>query len=356
MTKDTTFKIHFILGIGRSGTTLLSSLLDTHPNLKCTPEAVFLVFFLQKYKNQNITLDQFKLMLEHIKIYGISHPWVGWKFDELAAISEFNNLRKERSFLGYSSCCDILYQNFKNQNGLQKTNPSIVDKNPSYCLYANHLHEYFGQSKFVLIHRDYRANVLSRKQSVYLKSPNVAFNAFRWRLFTKKLIRFAKKNPSVCFQLKYENLVQDKEAYLNQLIQFFDEDSSIQHNSSDKEELIISDDFEIQEAYKERYIKKYGDLNKEVNASRISSWESELSQKEIAICDAFCGELGKELGYMPKYSFSKLKKFYYYCNYIVPITKAYLDIKKDAFLFYVSPSIKLKRLKKSYQKIGLIKK
>lgn len=356
MTKGTTFKMHFILGIGRSGTSLLSSLLDTHPNLKCTPEAVFLVFFLQKYKNQNITLDQFKLMLEHIKIYGISHPWVGWKFDELAAINEFNNLRKECAFLAYSSCCELLYRNFKNQKTLQKTNPIIIDKNPSYCLYANQLHRYFDQSKFVLIHRDYRANVLSRKQSVYLKSPNVAFNAFRWRLFTKKLIRFAKENPTICSQLNYENLVQDKEAYLHQLVQFFDEDPSTINNLTDIEELNISDDFEIQEAYKERFNKKYGDLNKEVNASRIASWESELSQKEIIICDVFCGDVGKEIGYQPTYSFSKLKKFYYYCNYIVPITKAYLDIKKDAFLFYISPSIKLKRLKKSYQKIGLIKK
>ena len=62
MTKDKTFKIHFILGLGRPGTTLLSSLLDTHPNLKCTPEAVFLVFFLQKYKNsENVALRNHKL-------------------------------------------------------------------------------------------------------------------------------------------------------------------------------------------------------------------------------------------------------------------------------------------------------
>ncbi len=354
--KKSTFDIHFILGIGRSGTSLLSSLLDTHPHLKCTPEAVFLVFFLHKYKNQNISLEQFNLMLEHIKIYGTSHPWVGWKFDENAALSEFTNLKKEGEFLSFKTCCEILYRNFKNQLGLLKTNPSIIDKNPSYSLYANHLHKVFTEAKFILIFRDYRANILSRKQSVYLKSPDVAFNAFRWRLFNKKLLRFAKENPSISFLLKYENLVLDKEKYLNQLLTFFGEEPSELNTLMDQEELILNDEFEIPEVYQERYSKKYSDLNKEVNTSRISSWEVELSQKEIAICDAFCGEIGKELGYMPKYSLSKLKKFYYYCIYIVPITKAFLEIKKDALLFFMPPSLKVRRLKKSYQKIGLIKK
>ncbi len=356
MNTKSTFEIHFILGIGRSGTSLLSSLLDTHPNLKCTPEAVFLVFFLHKYKNQNINIEQFKLMLEHIKIYGASHPWVGWKFDDLTALSEFTSLKKVGEFLTYSSCCEILYRNFNNQLSQYKSNPKIIDKNPSYSLYANHLQSAFTEARFILIYRDYRANILSRKQSVYLKSPNVAFNAFRWRLFNKKLLRFAKENPSKCFQITYEDLVHDKENYLTQLLMFFGEEPSKLNTLLDQEEIILNDEFEIPEVYKERYAKKYSDLNKEVNTSRISSWEVELSEREIEICDAFCGGIGKELGYMPKYSLSKLKKFYYYCIYIVPIAKAFLEIKKDAVLFLLPPSIKLRRLKKSYQKIGLIKK
>jgi hypothetical protein len=354
MTKDTTFKIHFILGIGRSGTSLLSSLLDTHPNLKCTPEAVFLVFFLHKYKNQNITLEQFKLMLEHINIYGISHPWVGWKFDEHAAISEFNNLRKERAFLDYASTCEILYRNFKNLLSHYKSVPKVVDKNPSYSLYANHLEKTFSNAHFILLFRDYRANILSRKQSVYLKSSNVAFNAFRWRLFNKKLLRFAKLNPSKCFKLNYENLVQNKEMYLEQLILFLNEEPADIKENHDLETLMIKDEFEIPDAFKDRYNKKYGDLNKEVNSKRISSWENELTALEIKIGDVFCGKVGKEAGYTPRHSFNIFEKIYYYCRYIIPVLKAIWDIKKDAILFYFPPTIKLIRLKKSYKKLGLI--
>lgn len=38
--------LNFIVGIGRSGTTLLMSMLNAHPKLQATPEVNFFVFFI----------------------------------------------------------------------------------------------------------------------------------------------------------------------------------------------------------------------------------------------------------------------------------------------------------------------
>lgn len=38
-------QLHFIVGIGRSGTTILSKLLNKFTDVHCMPEANFLVFF-----------------------------------------------------------------------------------------------------------------------------------------------------------------------------------------------------------------------------------------------------------------------------------------------------------------------
>src|SRR6187402_3486265 len=43
---------NFIVGIGRSGTTLLMSMLNAHPAIQATPEVNFFVFFYNSWKNK----------------------------------------------------------------------------------------------------------------------------------------------------------------------------------------------------------------------------------------------------------------------------------------------------------------
>src|SRR5580658_10511241 len=49
--KPNDIKIHFILGPGRSGTTLLVHILNNHKNCVSSPEYKHLLFFYKKYHN-----------------------------------------------------------------------------------------------------------------------------------------------------------------------------------------------------------------------------------------------------------------------------------------------------------------
>src|ERR1700758_5626824 len=49
--KPDNIKIHFIIGSGRSGTTLLFHILNNHKNCVSSPEFKHLLFFYEKYHN-----------------------------------------------------------------------------------------------------------------------------------------------------------------------------------------------------------------------------------------------------------------------------------------------------------------
>lgn len=346
--------ISYIIGIGRSGTTLVSNLLKRHQNIHCAPEAVFLVFFLNKFKNKNINRKEFDLMLKHIEIYGLSHPWVGWHFDKNKLIKGFEELTNKKLFVSYEETVKMIYKCFIIINKPVVKTKYILDKNPSYSLYLNQLQEFSSKSKFLLIIRDYRANVLSRKQSVYYKSPNIAYNAYRWRIFNKNILKFHTSHKTRSIIVKYEDLVTENDLHLNKIYNFFDLDPKmVVKNYTEEIEL---NNKEIPEKYKVRFFKKYSDLNKKVNHSRRDSWKEELSKKEIFICDVFCNSIGVKFGYNSEYKINIFQKFYYHCRYIIPISKAIIEVYKDYIIYYMPPTFKLKKLIERYKKNGFIKK
>ena len=69
MLSGTKKDIHFIIGIGRSGTTLLSQLLNNHKEIQALPEANFLVFFLNQFQNKKqFTINDINLLFEQIDV------------------------------------------------------------------------------------------------------------------------------------------------------------------------------------------------------------------------------------------------------------------------------------------------
>lgn len=59
--KSKHIQTHYIIGIGRSGTTLLSKLLNQHQNCLVTLETDFVTFFTSRLKKKHTTL---KLILD----------------------------------------------------------------------------------------------------------------------------------------------------------------------------------------------------------------------------------------------------------------------------------------------------
>ena len=132
-------QLHFIIGIGRSGTTILNKILNSHPSIHALPEANFLLFFLNDYKNvTRFTKENIELMFQQIQIFSLSHPLVGWELDMERAKAKLIDL-VSKTELSYATLCKTIYSEIK-VSGKDKSNATmLIDKNPAFTLISGYL-------------------------------------------------------------------------------------------------------------------------------------------------------------------------------------------------------------------------
>lgn len=349
--------LNFIIGIGRSGTTILSKLLNKYVDVQCLPEANFFVFFLQKYKNKkHFTSQEINVIFEEIDIYSLSHPLLGWKFESLEAKKNIEKLLNSSKNISYNKLCILIFTHFK-VDGLNKEKATLLlDKNPSYTIFVNEIAQALPNSKFVYIVRDYRANILSRKQSIYLKSPNIAYNATRWKLYNQIAYNFYKKNTDKVLIVKYENLVSEPEQEMQKIVNFLNIKSEQETNDYDNTVTLNLNDYQIAERFRERFIKKYSDLNKSINKDRLDVWKEKLSSEEIKLADTICSESSRVFGYTSSNNINMLNSVALKLKHSVPIIKGYIDIYKDKLIYYLPIRYKMKRLIIRYKQLNFIPK
>ena len=346
-------QLHFIVGIGRSGTTLLTKILNKHSDIQCKPEANFLLFFLHHFKQQiGFKSSDIDLIFDQIKTYSLSHPIVGWNFDFDSAKNRIKKICDSDKNLSYKNLCKHIYEQFETE-GIEKTNAKIIiDKNPGYTILIDKLYEFSKDSKFIWLLRDYRANVLSRKQSAYLKSPAVAFNAIRWLYFNRIALNFQKKYPDNVLIVRYEDLVSNDRDITKEIYNFLKVDPNKIQNT-DNITFKPSHNIPALKNHEKYLTKKYSDLNQPMNTSRVSSWKTELNNKEIILCETICGNFAEQFGYQITQKISNYIKAKNILVYLLLITKSIYDIEKDRILYYAPIHYKIKRLKIRHLRLNL---
>ncbi len=347
-------QLHFIIGIGRSGTTILNKILNSHPAIHALPEANFLLFFLNDYKHvSRFTEEHIELIFQQIGIFALSHPLVGWELDMEKAKEKLIRLVAEQE-MSYSTLCKTIYSEIK-VSGKDKSDATmLIDKNPAFTLSVDQLEKNFPEAKFILLVRDYRANVLSRKQNAYLKSPRVPYNATRWRVFNEIAYEFYKKHGKKVLLMRYEDLVSEYDASMKNVFAFL----NVKEEEMKETELSNVDvtKMDIADEHKKYFKKKYDDLSKPINTNRVNAWQTELTKQEITECDAICGNFASVFGYEAFAPVSFLKKSGILLKNIFIIIPSWLDIKKDQLLYHISAKTKMNALIKRHESLGFIKR
>lgn len=349
-------KINFILGVERSGTSILNKKLNEYRQIHCLPEVNFLLFFLSTYKHLNkFTNDDINILFSQIELYASSHPWIGWSFN----ITEVKNKILQPLFLNsiksYEELCKVIFKEF-NVVGADKKNASIlIDKNPSYIFYINEINQYFKKSKFIFIVRDCRAVVLSHKESVVgNETPDILHNSYKWKKNNETMYNFYSRNKEKCLLISYEDFVLHNQSCLTKIEEFLGIDPNFEHIEFKEKQNIDFDIATVNKNFKKRFIKKYSDLNKPINADRLNSWEQRLDYKEILCCDFVCFPYAEKFGYKTKQEISFTKKLSLRFTISPLIFLFYLIRMKHKILYYLPVKIKLKRLMQQQIKYGFM--
>ena len=267
----------FIVGRGRSGTTLLRSILHSHPRISVPPEALFILYLLRGFREGPWSGRRVRQFTEQLFL---EQRMRRWRLDAAGLATRLASV-EDPSFSRLSA---EVYEAYADAAG--KTPGRLLgDKNPLFALFTDELAQLFPDARFVHIVRDYRDNVLSYQNVPFdLSSP--AGLAYRWREYNASILRTARRLPDRFHRLRFEDLTVEPQPTLDRLFAFLGLPPEEWVPRSGKDETRPD-------------VEWHRNLDRPIDAQVAQQWERSMPAKTVSLLDRICQPLGEELGYAP---------------------------------------------------------
>ncbi len=272
----------FIVGRGRSGTTLLQSILNSSDKIAVAEEAQFIMLLCNKYLNTKWDIERVISFYEDL---WLESRLKNWNLEKTILREELISFSNNPTFAGL---CSVVYAHNARKQG--KIDVAVLgDKNPHYALYIAKLIEIFPNARFIHIIRDYRDTIVSY-QNVDFDPNSTAALAYRWNRYNKEVLHFKAMHPEKFITLKFENLLAEPENNLKQICEFLTVDYA--------------------PSMMNFHEKKGGDYwNKEwqpniarpIDKGHVYTWKKKMADSDVRIADSICAKMAAKLGYEPKY-------------------------------------------------------
>ena len=272
--QDAASEPFFIVGSGRSGTTLLRMILASHSRLAVPPETYFLDPLLKRLPASR-PLDEAEVRRAVTIITGHGRwPDMGIEADAFAAAAA----ALPKPFL--ADIAGLVYRHHLSREGKQRWG----DKTPAYIRIVPQLAEMYPGAKFIHLLRDGR-DVAKSFQSVGWYGPLLHRNMDEW-LEAMHLDGRWRLTPLAdrLMLVRYEDLVRETARTVRGLCDFLGEAFEPQMlDWEDKVDRLVP--------HREMYI--HEKLRRRPNPGDIERWRREMSAAELLVCEAF---MGQELG------------------------------------------------------------
>lgn len=297
----------FIIGAGRSGTTLLSNLLQNHPEIISLPEATFIFGLYPHFGNKNI-----KTCAEDF----ISSLWIRrdynkstWQIDE----EKLRNLiNKHAGPLSFSDAC--MYCFLSSERAVDKNKYRVViNKHPEYSWYIPLLMKLFPGCKFIILIRDYRDRYLSVKENFDFSFFSHIIDGVSWKLNYQIIEKEMILNSNQFHIVKYEDLIMKKDEQFYNILNFLNLNPNIDMSIFNKyrgEFKIADTEHGISVAT--NFNKVHKNSSRETIPDNFNKWQGKLRPIEVKILELFCGKYGLKFGYKITTNISLLEKMLIY--------------------------------------------
>jgi len=250
----------FIGGAGRSGTSLLRTLLNTHPNIaigtefKATP-------FIARMRHE---FSKFEPHLqEHFAL-------------------ETNDIDN-----AFSQLIFILLNKYREQ----REKPRVGEKTPNNVFFFYHIHQMFPESPLIHVIRDGRDVVCSLLQKNWTDfqgnplplntDPEVAANYWKKAILRGRSAREDDRVAARYIEVRYENLVANPEATMKRVLHHINEpwDASILDFHVDNDDPVCPQ------------------VLRPISTQSVGKWRSGLTEKQKSTVKRVAGNLLVKLGY-----------------------------------------------------------
>lgn len=271
----------FIVGVHRSGTTLLRYMLSSSPRIYIPPESDFIPRFFLRHPAGPLSEKDVARMVDLIfDNYRFAKAW-----REAPPTAE--TILRAMDAPTPAAFLNALYSRYARQYGAVRWG----DKTPIYASYLDLIHQIFPQAQFVHLIRDGRDAALSLLEKWGRKEIHVDiyFAARNWVRRIRAAQAAGKRlGPERYYELYYEDLVRVPDQELRQLCHFLAEP-------------FVPEMVEQQRLAREQL--PAGGFHDPVRhpptEARIGRWQRQMKPADLRLFQAVAGHLLHELGYQP---------------------------------------------------------
>ena len=274
-------RMFFIVGRGRSGSTLLARMLDAHPAIAVAEESLFIMSLAGRYGRGRWDARRVRRFSRDLWYEERMRRW-GLQRDALEA-----TLAHGADEATFPRLCADVYAASAAARG--KGDARLLgDKNPHYGLLVPALARLFPRARFIHLVRDYRDNILSYRSVRFdLSSPGGL--AYRWKRYNEAILAAARAMPDRCLRVRYEDLVASPESELRRICRFlgvpFTAEQLRFHERGGRVDLAW-----------------HRNASRPPDLDRAGRWRTRMTAAECAAADRICQPLGEALGYAPSHA------------------------------------------------------
>ncbi|UJA18848.1 sulfotransferase [Thermoleophilia bacterium SCSIO 60948] len=286
----------FIVGVGRSGTTLLRLMLDAHPALAIPPETGFLPELRTASEEGRDSQAQLVDVIA-------SH----WRWGDYGLERDDVLERAERHREAGEKCVPAALRGFYEAYAAREGKPRWGDKTPAYVRRLRHIHHALPEARFIHIYRDGRDVSLSRVNTLALTDDVTMAKAARiWKRSIRRARRQGEKlGPELYTEVRYESLVADPEPELRRICEHvrldFDPAMLDYHERSADRLAELDRDLPSRGAKPTRSAESRMAMHEAAtrppDEAMLGKWRREMSADDLATFERIAGEVLTELGY-----------------------------------------------------------
>lgn len=267
----------FIVGCGRSGTTLLRAMLDSHGALAIPPESYFVVPALRAGgSTRTLTPAQVETLLETVLAFP---SFAEWRLSPEEVREQVRAARPETA----AELVRTLYRGYAEQQGKQH----YGDKTPYHVRHLDLLAGAFPDARFVHLIRDGRDVAASLVKS-HFGASRLPEGALQWRRHVEEGRTAGRRLSAERYhEVRYEDLVATPDETLASVTGFL----GLEYDSS-------------MLAYHERADALLGGMRRVDHlqgihrpVKAVSDWRTHMTHGDVVLFDLLAGDLAADLGY-----------------------------------------------------------
>lgn len=273
--------LFFIVGTGRSGTTLLQAMLASHSRLDIPPETKFFQRhdpIEPRFDGDPLPADRFEAWLED---YFASPDWadLGLERREVEPLMRAGDRSAASLFLA-------LMRAWRSRSGKAR----LGEKSPLHCKCVRRIAQVFPAARFIHVYRDPR-DVVASMRTMEWTTASVRDHARNWRKILDEHRRLCHEMPPQRYTgVRFETLIERPEEELRRLCGFLGE--AFEPQMLRYHERGHSGFHERESAWKDQ-------TRRPLSNASIGRYRSNLTPRQVALVERLAGPTMVKLGYQP---------------------------------------------------------